>query len=100
MRKHLGLELPIRSKLNMLDDIVQVIHFLHTGDRQIAVPLMDDLKARAVFFDDQIQHDVLIFCEQVCFQYDYDPWHKITPDVQKAADKLIDDLGFSHIPLA
>lgn len=91
---HPSHELPIRSKLEMLDDIVQIIHYLHIGKRKAADPLIDDLKIRSMFLDEQIQHDVLIFAEQVYFQYDYDPWHKITPDVQKAADRLIEDLGF------
>jgi len=96
MSKHISHELPIRSKLKMLDDIVQIIHYLHTGIRSKADRLIDDLKARALFLDEQIQQDVLIFAEQVQFQYDYDPWHKITPDVQKAADRLIQNLGFFH----
>lgn len=94
MSKHPAFELPIRSKLDMLDDIVQIIHYLHEGNRKLATPFIEDLKIRSLFLDEQIQQDVLIFSEQVCFQYDYDPWHKITPDVQKAADKLIEDLGF------
>lgn len=94
MNKHPSHELPIRSKLEMLDHIVQIIHYLHTGDRKTADRLLDDLKVRAMFLDEQIQQDVLIFAEQVHFQYDYDPWHKVTADVQKAADRLIEDLGF------
>lgn len=92
--EHPSKELPIRSKLKMLDDIVQIIHYLHTGARASADPLINDLKTRAIYFDEQIQHDVLVFSEQVHFQYDYDPWHKVTPDIQKAADRLIADLGF------
>lgn len=92
---HPSHELPIRSKLEMLDDIVQIIHYLHTGKRKAADPLIDDLKTRSMFLDERIQQDVLIFAEQVYFQYDYDPWHKVTPDVQKAADRLIEDLGFA-----
>lgn len=95
MPKHPSHELPIRSKLEMLDDIVQIIYYLHTGQRKFAEPLLDDLKTRSIFLDEQLQHDVLIFAEQVCFQYDYDPWHKVTSEVQKAADNLIKDLGFS-----
>ena len=95
MPKHPAQELPIRSKLEMLDDIVQIIHYLHEGKREKANPLIDDLKIRSLFMDALIQQDVLIFSEQVCFQYDYDPWHKVTSEVQKAADKLIDDLGFN-----
>jgi len=94
MTKETQDELPIRSKLKMLEDVSQIIHFLHTGDRPKADALIHDLKKRALFLDAQIQNSVLIFSEQVQFQYDYDPWHKITPEVQKAADKLIDDLGF------
>lgn len=88
-------ELPIRSKLQMLDHIIQILYYLHTGQRGAASPLLEDLKARSIFLDERIQQDVLIFAEQVDFQYDYDPYHKITPDVQKAADSLIQDLGFS-----
>lgn len=91
-------ELPIRSKLEMVEDIVQIIHCLHDGDRERGDPLINDLKKRALFLDEQIQWDVLVFAEQVHFQYDYDPWHKVTPEVQHAADKLIEDLGFSSPP--
>lgn len=94
MHKHPAKQLPIRSKVAMLECIGQIIHYLHTGERSKADPLIDDLKTRSLFLNDDIQRDVLIFAEQVHFQYDYDPWHKITPDVQKAADQLIHDLGF------
>lgn len=87
-------ELPIRSKLEMAQDIGKIIHYLHTGQRSSVDLLIEDLKTRSVFMDEQIQQDVLSFSEQVCFQYDYDPWHTVTPNVQKAADKLIEDLGF------
>ncbi|HSX11599.1 MAG TPA: hypothetical protein VLF94_07795 [Chlamydiales bacterium] len=80
----------------MLDDIVQVIHHLHEGDRKGAEPLLDSLKIKAIYFDEKIQQDVLIFAEQIYFQFDYDPWHKVTPEVQKSADNLIAALGFSN----
>ena len=95
MYKNPGLDLPIRSKLNMLDDIVQIIFYLHAGERILADPLIDDLKVRSTFLEEPIQQAVLIFAEQVHFQYDYDPWHKVTSEVQKAADKLIEELGFT-----
>lgn len=94
MTKHPSQELPIRSKLEMLADIVQIIRYLHEGSRPAADHLIDDLKTRAMYFDEKIQQDVLIFAESIHFQYDYDPWHKVTLDVKKAADKLIQDLGF------
>ncbi len=95
MAKHPALELPIRSKMDMLNDIVAILHYLNEGNRKAADPIIDDLKVRSLFLDEQIQQDVLIFSEQVHFQYNYDPYHKITPEVEKAADKLIEDLGFS-----
>lgn len=95
MSKHPALELPIRSKLEMLDDIVQIIRYLHWGNRKRADQFLDDLKMRSTFMDEAIQGAVLIFAEQVHFQYDYDPWHKVTLEVQKAADRLIENLGFS-----
>jgi hypothetical protein len=88
-------DLPIRSKLEMMKNIGKIIHYLHEGDRSSADPLVEDLKSRAVFFDDQIQQDVLSFSEQIDFQYDYDSSHLVTDNIQKAADKLIEDLGFS-----
>ena len=54
--------------------------------------LIEDLKARSIHMESKIQQDVLMFAEQVQFQYDYDPWHKVTPDVQHAADQLLRDL--------
>lgn len=90
-------ELPIRSKRTMLQNIARIIRHLHAGERLSADRLIDDLKTRSVFLDEQIQQDVLIFAEQVQFQYDYDPNHLITKDIQKAADKLIEDLGFFNL---
>ncbi|PIS02219.1 MAG: hypothetical protein COT85_06720 [Chlamydiae bacterium CG10_big_fil_rev_8_21_14_0_10_42_34] len=95
MRKNHHNELPIRSKVEMLKDISLIIQYLHQGKRAEADLLISDLKTRSIFFDGDVQRDVLIFSEQVHFQYDYDPWHKVTPYVQKAADKLIEDLGFN-----
>ena len=95
MPNHPAHELPIRSKLQMLDDIVQIIYYLHTGQRKAAEELLEDLKTRALFLDESIQHNVLIFAEQVCFQYDYDRNHNVTVDVTRAADNLIKELGFS-----
>ena len=94
MEKHPSHELPIRSKKEMLEDIRMILRHLHTGNRSEAIPLLDDLKTRSLFLPEQIQQDVLIFAEQVLFQYDYDPWHKITRPVQEAADRLIADLGY------
>lgn len=96
MNKHPSQELPIRSKLEMMQDIVETIRSLHQGTRSTTRHLLEDLKTRSLFLDLQIQQDVLMFCEQVDFQYAYDPWHKVTPEIQRAADKLIEDLGFTN----
>jgi hypothetical protein len=95
MNKNPFRELPVRSKGEMLKDVIEILHCLHNGKRSKAIPLIEDLKIRSLFLDAKIQQDVLIFAEQVLFQYDYDPWHKITRDVQQAADRLIHDLGYS-----
>jgi len=94
MDKHYSKELPIRSKLEMVQDISKIIQYLHRGERSAADLLIEDLKTRSIFMDEQIQQDVLSFAEQIHFQYDYDPWHTVTTNIQKAADKLIEDLGF------
>ena len=98
MTKDHANELPIRSKLEMIQDIVQIINFLHEGERSKAEPLVEDLKRRAVFMDEDIQQKALSFVEQICFQYDYDRLHQVTPEVQKAADLLIEALGFRAPP--
>lgn len=90
-------ELPFRSKLRMCEEIAEIVFHLHRGERSQSDPLIEDLKVRALYLDDEIQHDVLAFSEQVQFQYAYDPYHKVTPDVQKAADRLIKDLGFEPL---
>jgi hypothetical protein len=87
-------ELPIRSKTEMVNDIIEIIRCLHRGRRTTSDRLVEDLKARCAFLDETIQQDVLIFVEQVQFQQVYDPWHRVTPEVEQAADRLIQDLGF------
>jgi len=94
MDKYTKQELPIRSKLEMVMDVGKILGCLHRGDRTKADHLIEDLKGRAVHLDEEIQQEVLKFVEQVHFQYDYDPWHKVTCDVARAADCLIESLGF------
>ncbi len=94
MEKHYSQELPIRAKMEMAKEIGQVVACLHAGRRSAADLLIEDLKARAVYMDEEIQQSVLMFAEQVQFQYDYDLWHRMTAEVAQAADKLIENLGF------
>lgn len=80
------------SKSEMKEDIAKIIFHLHHGNRVLGDVFIDNLKAHAVHMEAKIQQDVLNFAEQVHFQHDYDPWHKVTPDVQIAADQLLKDL--------
>jgi hypothetical protein len=89
-------ELPIRSKVEMMQDIAEIIQCLHRGERSAADLLIEDLKARSIQLDEEIQQDVLMFALQVQFQYDYDPWHKITEEISEAADNLIDHLKYTR----
>ena len=93
-------DLPIRSKVEMVHDIVSMIQSLHSGKKEAILPLVEDLKSRSLFLNEEVQQDVLMFVEQVQFQYDYDPWHRVTKGVQQAADQLIEDLGFHIDPPA
>lgn len=95
MNKNYSKELPIRSKVEMIQDIGKILHHLCNGDRSSLDVLIEDLKNRSIFMEEQIQQSVLSFAEQIQFQYNYDPWHKVTPEIQRAADKLIEDLGFT-----
>ena len=96
MKKPPSHELPIRSKVIMAQEIGEIIQCLHRGQRSAADLLIEDLKSRSVYLEEPIQQSVLMFAEQVQFQYDYDPWHKVTADVLLAADKLIENLGFNN----
>ena len=89
-------ELPIRSKKVMAQDIAEIVQCLHRGERSHVDLLIEDLKVRAINFDQTVQQDVLMFAEAVQFQAVYDPWHKVTIEVEKAADRLISDLGLSN----
>lgn len=80
------------SKMEMEEDIAKIIYHLHYGNRVLGDIFIDNLKANAIHMEFKIQQDVLIFAEQVHFQHDYDPWHKVTPEVQTAADQLLSDL--------
>jgi hypothetical protein len=81
-----------RSKKDLRKEVAQIVCYLHQGKRALGDRCIKDLKARSIDFDEKTQQDVLMFAAQVYFQYDYDPWHKITPEVQKAADRLLRDL--------
>lgn len=94
MFKHPALQLPIRSKLDMLNDIVQIVCYLHEGNRKEGDKYMNDLKLRSLFMNREIQNCVLVFTDQVHFQFNFDPWHKVTPEIQQAADHLIEEMGF------
>lgn len=92
MTEHIFHELPVRSKIKMMQDVVQIIHSLHRGDRAKADFFIEDLKARSIQLDEEIQQSVMKFAEQVQFQVAYDPWHNITPEVGNAADVLLEFL--------
>jgi hypothetical protein len=94
MKRHLSQELPIRSKLEMAKDIAETIHCLGFGRRSEADSRIDDLKSRAIYFDETVQTNVLIFAEQVQFQSTYDPSRGVTPDVERAANRLLESLGW------
>jgi len=92
MTDNLFHENPIRSKIKMMQNIIEIIRCLHLGKRELAEALIEELKIRSIQLDEPIQQRVLMFVEQVQFQYAYDPWHKITPEVEKAADLLLESL--------
>jgi len=87
-------ELPIRSKIEAAQEIGQIIHYMTNGQESKVNELIEDLKNRSIYLDEKIQGDVLIFAETIQFQQTYDQWHQITPEIEKAANQLIEDLGF------
>jgi hypothetical protein len=92
--EHYHNQLPIRSKIEAAQDIDQIIHCLGKGQQEAANALIESLKSRSIYLDEKIQGDVLVFAEAVQFQEVYDPWHCITPEIEQAANQLIEDLGF------
>jgi hypothetical protein len=79
----------------MAKEVAEVVGFLHQRKSRRALDgLLQDLKARALYFDETVQTNVLIFCEQVQFQSVYDPAHGVTQDVEKAANRLLESLGW------
>ncbi|MBF8263573.1 MAG: hypothetical protein HW387_1238 [Parachlamydiales bacterium] len=92
--EHYHNQLPIRSKIDVAEEIGQIIHCLHTGKRETVDSLIENLKSRSIYLDEKIQGDVLMFAEAIQFQDVYDPWHIITPEIEEAANQLIEDLGF------
>ena len=98
MGKDFQNELPISSKLAMGDTVIQVLAYLHAGNRLALLPLLDELKLRSMFLDEQIQEDVVTFANLVLFQYDSDPWHTVSKEVTQAADHLFEDMGFTVLP--
>ncbi len=88
-------ELPIQAKLEMAKDISRIIAHLHRGEKKEADFLIEELKKRSVYFSEEAQQAVLMFSEQVDFQYDYDPWHKVTDNVEKAARQVLEALGLT-----
>ena len=87
--------LPIRSKKQIAERIGEVLHCLHTGQRSATDLLLEELKSDSIYLEDPIQQDALQFAEAVQFQAVYDEWHRITPEVEQAANRLIEALGFT-----
>jgi hypothetical protein len=81
--------LPIKLKHEMVDEVAQIVVSLHTGDKKRCEKLMEELKVNALYLDEEIQHNVLIFTGQIDFQKIYDPWHRISPEVERSALFLI-----------
>jgi hypothetical protein len=88
-------QLPIHSKKRIADGVEEVLHCLHTGQRSATDLLLEGLKSDSLYLEDPIQQDILKFAEAVQFQAVYDDWHRITPEVEEAANRLIEDLGFT-----
>ena len=89
MSDHNQRDLPLRSKRAMVQDVGQALRFLHEGGKAKLDVVIRDLKTRSIDLEENVQQSVLIFSEQVDFQYAYDPWHLVTRDITRAADRLI-----------
>jgi hypothetical protein len=87
-------ELPIRSKIDLAQEVGQIIHDLSVGKESSVEALIEQMKNQSIDLDETIQGDVLVFSEAVQYQLAYDPWHEITPEIERAANQLIRDLGF------
>ncbi len=91
-------DLPIRHKVAIAQELGEALHLLHTGQRGSLDLTLEEMKAHSLYLEEPIQQAVLAFAETVQFQTVYDPWHRVTPEVRRAADRLIDDMGFCAPP--
>ena len=85
-------ELSIRSKCEMIRDVGKTLAYLHWGKGKELDAAIEDLKIRSIYLEEEVQQNVLMFAEQVYFQYRYDPWHRVNENVTLAADRLIQTL--------
>ncbi len=100
MKNNLFSELPVRSKLRMAQEVGEIIGAFGRGELAAVQAGVHDLKLRALHLGEEaIQHRVLIFAEQVQFQSAYDPWHCVNEDMEAAASKLIEELGWRPPPI-
>ncbi len=91
-------QLPIRAKVEIAEKIGQILQCFQKGQRSEVNLLIAEIKSRSLFLEDPIQQDVLMFAESVQFQTAYDPWRTISTEIETAANKLIEDLGFVPPP--
>lgn len=93
MEKNPFEELPIRTKLKMTENIGKMMDWLYQGNQKKLYEEAEELKKESIYLSEEIQQSVLMFVEQLLFQYQYDPG-EITEEVRKMADRLIASLGF------
>lgn len=81
----------MKSKEQVIKDIVKIIRYLHEGKLEKIDPLLDMLKKNIEKSD--FEEDGIDFIQQVEFQKDYDHNHLLTKEIKDTADKLLKDLG-------
>jgi hypothetical protein len=86
-------ELPIKSKLQMLEDIAEALHLFQQGEKAKLEAVLQNLKVRSVYLEEPIQQATLIFIEQVLYHFGYD--RLLDAELQRSADRLIEELGFT-----
>ncbi len=97
MGRSVELKLPIRLKKEVGDSIFRVMVLLSQRRRREALQEIQRMKLSALWLSSEIQHCLIVFISIVLFQAEVAPNHLACSEVLKAADLLIQELGF-HPP--
>jgi hypothetical protein len=82
-------------KKEIINKISDIVTHLHNGKFLLVRQCIGQLKNLLQDLPKKTVNDIQDFVQQVLFEMDYDSEHRITEEIRKSADRLIQDLGYS-----